>query len=142
MSVPRTIIPAVSIALRRGGELLLVRRGREPAKGMYAFPGGRVEPDETLEEAAARELLEETGLVCRPLSPHATIDLPARDGGVYRLTVFLADHAGGEPVAGDDAEAVGWFRLEAMKTLRVTASTLDMARAILGGGEEAKYGQE
>jgi ADP-ribose pyrophosphatase YjhB (NUDIX family) len=142
MSPSDTIIPAVSVALRRGDELLLVRRGREPAKGLHAFPGGRVEPGESLEQAARRELFEETGLVPGPLSVEGEFDLPGVDGAVYRLTVFRADHVGGDPVAGDDAEAAGWFGLEAMQGLRITASTLAMAGAILGAGESAKNSEE
>lgn len=142
MSSPRTVIPAVSVALRRGQEFLLVRRGREPAKGLFAFPGGRVEPGESLEAAAARELLEETGLSCGPLRPCRVLDLPGPDGAVYRLTVLAADHAGGDPVAGDDADAAGWYGLDAMRGLRITASTLDVAGAILGGDTSVSNGEE
>ena len=101
-----------------------------------------MEPGESLEQAARRELFEETGLVPGPLSVEGEIDLPGVDGAVYHLTVFRADHAGGDPVAGDDAEAAGWFGLEAMQGLRITASTLAMAGAILGAGEPAKNSEE
>lgn len=126
------IIPAVSVALRRGERLLLVRRGREPAKGLLAFPGGRVEPGETLEDAARRELFEETGLTADGFAVHGVLDLEsATVGAVYRLTVFRATHVSGEPVAGDDAEEAGWFSLDEMAALPITASTLSAARIIL-----------
>ncbi|NUS21454.1 MAG: NUDIX domain-containing protein, partial [Mesorhizobium sp.] len=59
---PRKIVPSVSVAVVRGKTVLLVKRARAPSKGLYAYPGGKVEHGETLEAAAARELLEETGL--------------------------------------------------------------------------------
>lgn len=127
-----TIIPAVSVALRQGERLLLVKRGREPSKGLHAFPGGRVEPGETLEEAAARELAEETGLTTGALDLYQVIELEGRDPGTaYRLSVFRAFHVSGEPVAGDDAESAGWFSLAEMEALPITASTLAAARSIL-----------
>jgi ADP-ribose pyrophosphatase YjhB (NUDIX family) len=131
MSTP-TIIPAVSVALQRGGRLLLVRRGRAPAKGLLAFPGGRVEPGETLEEAARRELFEETGLAAAEMEVHAVLDVEsATADAVYRLTVFWALHVSGEPVAGDDAESAGWFTLDEMAALPITGATLDAAKIIL-----------
>jgi len=126
------VIPAVSVALLRGERLLLVKRGRAPAKGLYAFPGGRVEPGETPEEAARRELLEETGLSAAALDVHAELVLEgATPETAYRLTVFRALHVSGEPVAGDDAEAAGFFSLAEMADLPMTASTLSAARIIL-----------
>ena len=53
---------AVSAGIFRDGKILLVRRAREPARGIYTFPGGRVEFGESLTEAVAREIREETGL--------------------------------------------------------------------------------
>ncbi|MDN2583210.1 NUDIX hydrolase [Aquibium sp. ELW1220] len=131
MSGPE-VVAAVSVALRRGERLLLVKRGRAPAKGLYAFPGGRVEPGETLEEAARRELLEETGLVALDLEAHEELLLEGTTAQTrYRLTVFRALHVSGEPVAGDDAEAAGFFSLAEMADLPMTASTLSAARIIL-----------
>ncbi len=126
------IIPAVSVALRSGERLLLVKRGRAPSKGLFACPGGRVEAGASREEAARRELMEETGLGVGGLELHAELELEGRDAGtVYRLSVFCALHVSGEPVAGDDAESAGWFTLAEMEAIPITASTLAAARAIL-----------
>ncbi|TGW06623.1 NUDIX domain-containing protein, partial [Mesorhizobium sp. M2D.F.Ca.ET.145.01.1.1] len=62
MNEARKTLPAVSVAVVRGDSILLVKRARPPSQGLYAFPGGKVEGDETLEDAARRELMEETGL--------------------------------------------------------------------------------
>jgi 8-oxo-dGTP diphosphatase len=81
-----------------------VLRANPPAQNLYAFPGGRVDPDETLEDAALRELEEETGLKAANPRPFATFDLSSDSAGDgsksgFFLTVFLADDTGGDPVA-------------------------------------------
>jgi ADP-ribose pyrophosphatase YjhB (NUDIX family) len=130
-----TEIPAVSVALLRAGEVLLVRRGRAPSRGLYAFPGGRIEPGETVEEAARRELIEETGLAAGDLAVLAEVaiegerdDCPVR----YRLTVMTGTWVGGEAVAADDAEAAGWYGLDELEKLPITLSVLEIARELLG----------
>lgn len=119
--------PAVSVALERDGRYLLVLRANPPAQHMYAFPGGRVDPGESLEDAALRELEEETGLKASNPRPFATFDLPSRraDGSLsshFLLTVFLADDPGGGPIAHDDAKAVGWFTPDEIRMLPVPES--------------------
>ncbi|PZO77366.1 MAG: DNA mismatch repair protein MutT [Mesorhizobium amorphae] len=128
------LIEAVSVAVRRGDTLLLVKRGRAPAQGLYAFPGGRVDPGESLEDAARRELREETGLVAGSLAPLASLHLPHDTEPHiprYALTVFLCEAADGTPVAADDAAEAGFFTLAAMAGLPMTASTLTVAREVL-----------
>ena len=131
-----TPIEAASAGLVWNRRILLVRRGREPAKGLFAFPGGRILPGETAEDAARRELLEETGIVAGSLSHFRTIE-PDSAGPVamvgFRLHVFAGLHEGGEPVAGDDAEHAGWYTLSEMSRLPVTDSSLEIARLLLGG---------
>ena len=62
---PRPSATADLALLRRGGsEILLIKRGNHPFIGKWALPGGFVNPDETVEAAAARELFEETGILC------------------------------------------------------------------------------
>lgn len=124
------LVEAVSVAVRDGERFLLVERGRAPSKGLYAFPGGRVEEGESLEAAARREVLEETGLALGELAFLSRIEIaPEPDLGVpgFRLTIFAGAHPGGEAVAGDDAAGLGWFTTTQMADIAVTPSTVETA---------------
>jgi len=128
---------AVSVALERDGKFLLVLRANPPAQDMYAFPGGRVDPGETLEHAALRELEEETGLRASNPRAFATFDLGSDDPGEpgkshFFLTVFLAEDLGGEPRAMDDAKEVGWFTVEEIRGLPVPQSMVDCMDMLAG----------
>jgi 8-oxo-dGTP diphosphatase len=120
-------IPAVSVALKRGDTLLLVKRANEPAKDQWAFPGGRVERGEKLEAAARRELLEETGMLAGEIDVHVELLL-----GKYHLTVFQGDAFEGEPLARDDALAAAFFTLREIEAMDATESTKACSRMILG----------
>ena len=120
-------IPAVSVALKRAGTLLLVKRANEPAKDQWAFPGGRVERGEKLEAAARRELKEETGMEAGDIHVHVELLL-----GKYLLTVFQGDALDGEPVANDDALAAAFFNLREIEAMDATESTKACARMLLG----------
>jgi ADP-ribose pyrophosphatase YjhB (NUDIX family) len=117
---------AVSVVLQRDRRFLLVERANEPGRGMFAFPGGRVEQGERLAAAACRELMEETGLVADNLSEIMRFDLAGADGG-FQLHVFTADLFTGEAVAGDDALSVGWYSLQQMRVMPVPQSVLEVA---------------
>ncbi len=131
MSMPaKPVLAAVSVALRRDDRLLLVRRGRPPSFGFYAFPGGRVEQGETLEEAARRELAEETGLAAAGLSPLVLVRAEG-DEFDYDLQVFFGRHVEGEPLAADDADDAAFFTLAEMEALPILADVLEVGRQIL-----------
>jgi 8-oxo-dGTP diphosphatase len=108
-------LPTVDLIIRAGGGIVLVRR-RFPPLG-WALPGGFVDAGETLEAAAAREALEETGLAVRLERQFHTYSDPARDPRRHTLsTVFLAD-AEGEPRGGDDAAEARVFPVDALPEL-------------------------
>jgi 8-oxo-dGTP diphosphatase len=135
----KPVIPAVSVALRRDDTLLLVRRGRPPSFGFYAFPGGRVEAGETMVDAARRELAEETGLTVGALSPLVLVRAMG-DEFDYDLQVFFGLHISGEPIADDDADEAAFFTLEEMETLPVLADVLEVGRELLGGSNANPLG--
>lgn len=96
----------------RSGKVLLVRRGRPPYRGYWAFPGGFVELRETVEEAVVRELQEETGLAGRPVALVGVYSGPDRDPRKPTTTVaFLMGGRGGEPRAQSDAALAAWVPL-------------------------------
>src|SRR5215467_8797374 len=82
---------AVSAAIFRDGRVLIVRRGRPPAHGLYTLPGGGVELGETLEQAVVREVREETGLAVAPLALVGFREAIGRDaaGRIERHFVIL-----------------------------------------------------
>ena len=99
---------------QRKYKLLLIRRGNPPFKDCLAFPGGFVEEGESAEEAASRELMEETGIQIAPshMQQFRTFSKPGRDPRGWTVsTAFIqfVDPKFVKPVAGDDAKAAAWF---------------------------------
>lgn len=110
---PKRPALGVSTVVRRGDSVLLVRRGKAPLRDIWAFPGGLVEFGESLAAAAAREVLEETGITVTIDGPidHAEVVLHDAAGAPerhYVLIVFAGTWRAGEPVAGDDAAEARW----------------------------------
>jgi ADP-ribose pyrophosphatase YjhB (NUDIX family) len=137
---PARPIVAVGVAVLRPGAVLLVRRGRPPNEGGWSLPGGAQELGETAEQAARRELLEETGLAVGDLHLAAHADSIHRDpdGRVryhYTILDFTARWRCGEPIAGSDVTAVAWAGFDQFDAfdLRTKArGVVSAARALLG----------
>ena len=96
-------------------EVLLIQRGRPPFRGQYALPGGFVNPDESVDDAAARELKEETGVDCGCLEQLRTFSTPGRDPRRWVITcayLALVEKSEITVKAGDDAKAAEWFSVK------------------------------
>lgn len=120
---------AVSVVVFFEGRFLLVERGRDPGKGLYAFPGGKAEPGEPLESAARRELFEETGIIAGALTLITELAVPGSGGG-FHLHVFQAADFSGVMRAGDDAASAGWYLIDELDALPAPQSVRDVAAKV------------
>src|SRR6185503_4235624 len=94
----------------------LIQRKADPFAGKWALPGGFVDENERLVDAARRELKEETGLDQADVEPLHTFGDPGRDPRGWTVSVAYLARVWAEqlaPAAGDDAAAVDWFPLDA-----------------------------
>lgn len=124
-------MPCAGAVVRdESGRVLLVRRGHAPSQGLWSVPGGRIEPGETPEQAAAREVREETGLQVRVGRLLATVEI-----GDYLVHDFAADVVGGRMQAGDDASDVRWCSLDDAALLPLTPGLLAELRRMLNDPE-------
>lgn len=99
-------------------QVLLVKRGIEPYKGKWAFPGGFLKMDETTEEGALRELREETGLERAYIQQFHTFSDPHRDPRERVITIaYYALVKIQEVHGGDDAASARWFPLSEIPSL-------------------------
>ncbi len=103
-------------------EVLLVKRSKPPHAGVWAVPGGTVELGETLEQAAEREVFEETAVSVRARGVVHAFDAIERDVARrisyhYVVVDLLADWLEGEASAGDDAADARWIAVDAMREM-------------------------
>jgi len=115
---PGAPVVGVGAIVFQDEKVLLVRRGREPLKGEWSLPGGRLELGEHLEAAVVREVREETGLSVRVVRHAETLERIFREEERVRyhyvLVDFLCVVIGGELLCGDDAADAAWFPLDAV----------------------------
>jgi 8-oxo-dGTP diphosphatase len=137
---PARPLIGIGAVVLRPNAVLLVRRGRPPAIGSWSIPGGAQELGETAEDAARRELEEETGLQVGPLHLLTHVDSIHRDAAgriQYHYTIldFGAEWIGGDPVPGGDVTAAAFFAFDALEPLNLWSEAhrvIALARARLG----------
>ncbi len=120
---PRPAVTADIIILKKADNkqfVLLIERKQPPFEGMWALPGGFLDMNETLEEAALRELHEETGITGIELNQFHTFSTVNRDPRHRTITtVFIGytDENAASPIAADDAAKAEWFSLDKLPPL-------------------------
>lgn len=135
---PSLPMVGVGVVVWQGERVLMIQRGKEPRRGQWSLPGGLQEVGETVAEAAAREVREETGVEIGPPVLVDVIDAVQRDddGRIrshYTLIDMTAEWMSGEPVAGDDAMAAAWKTLDDVRrivTWEETVRVIEKARTL------------
>jgi 8-oxo-dGTP diphosphatase len=144
---PDAPVVAVGVLVLDGDRVLLVQRGRPPQVGRWTVPGGGVEVGESLEEAALRELGEETGLSCTLGPVVEVLDRVVRDeqGRVeyhYVILDFVGSAPTGTLVAASDCADARWVpiaELEQWETTDGLAPVIRRAQAMQSGGARGPW---
>jgi 8-oxo-dGTP diphosphatase len=131
---PDRPVLAVSAAIFRDGKVLIVRRARKPALGVYTLPGGGVETGETLVEAVTREVREETALTIEPRGFAGYREAIVRDAqsGVERhfvILCFAARWLAGEPVLNEELDDARWLGPAELAGLHTTEGLAEIVAA-------------
>jgi 8-oxo-dGTP diphosphatase len=140
---PQRPFLAVSAAIVRDGQVLLVRRARAPAIGLFSLPGGVVESGETLHEAVVREVREETSIAIEPVALAGFRETIVRDqeGRVERHFVilpFAARWIAGEPKLNEELSEARWVDPAAITDLPTTPGLADIVASALERLRESK----
>jgi 8-oxo-dGTP diphosphatase len=117
---PAVTVDVVIVTREASPRVLLIRRKHDPFAGAWALPGGFVDMDEALDDAARRELFEETGVRAGPLVQLHAFGSPDRDPRGRTISIaYLArvDARRVRPVAGDDAADAAWHALARLPKL-------------------------
>jgi ADP-ribose pyrophosphatase YjhB (NUDIX family) len=134
---------AVSAAIVREGKVLLVRRARPPANGLFTLPGGVVELGETLEDAVTREVREETGMEIEPVAlagfrEAIALDKDERVERHFVILCFASRWRSGEPILNEELSEARWLDPSALAGLPTTSGLAEIVAAALKRLEQAQ----
>jgi len=130
-SYPERPYLAVSAAIVRDGKILVVRRARAPAHGLYSLPGGVVEVGETLEEAVTREVREETGMTIEPVALAGFREAIVRDAESrverhFIILCFAARWRAGGVLLNEELDEARWLEPAELASLPTTAGLAEI----------------
>jgi 8-oxo-dGTP diphosphatase len=133
-SYPTRPFLAVSAAIFRDGKVLIVRRARPPAYGLYTLPGGGVELGEALEQAVVREVREETALEVEPIALAGYREAIGRDDQNrierhFVILPFAARWLSGEVLLNDELAEAHWLEPDALSGLKTTEGLAEIVAA-------------
>jgi ADP-ribose pyrophosphatase YjhB (NUDIX family) len=125
---------AASAAIVRDGKILVVRRARAPANGLFTLPGGVVETGETLAEAVAREVREETGMTIEPVGLAGFRETIVRDADNrverhFIILCFASRWQAGEPVLNEELSEARWLDPTELAGLPTTPGLAEIVAA-------------
>jgi 8-oxo-dGTP diphosphatase len=133
-SYPERPFLAASAAIVRDGKILVVRRARPPANGLYTLPGGVVEVGETLIEAVAREVREETTLEIEPVAlagfrENIVRDADSRVERHFIILCFASRWRAGDPVLNEELSEARWLDPAELAGLPTTPGLAEIVAA-------------
>ena len=133
---PQRPILAVSAAIVRDGKVLVVRRARQPALNIYTLPGGGVEVGETLAQAIAREVREETSLAIEPVALAGHREVIVRDAQDrierhFVIMCYAARWRSGEIVLNEELDDARWLVPAEMTGLRTTEGLAEIVASAI-----------
>ncbi len=114
----RNPIPSAGAIAIRDDEILLIKRGEEPGKGIWAPPSGFIESSESPEEACLRELKEEAGVSGTIIKLLGVYYHPSRIYGDVLVIMYLVNNLSGDIKAGDDADDVKFYNINEVDDMR------------------------
>ena len=131
---------AVGAIVVKDDRVLLVKRSKPPGEGLWAIPGGRVELGETLQQAAEREIMEETGLTIQAKDPVYTFEIIEPEGTErprfhYVIVDFAAEYVKGALTPSDDASEARWVSSQELKRLPVSQTTTEVLKNVVHFGQ-------
>jgi len=127
---PKAPLLGASACIFDHDRVLLVLGAKPPKQDLWSLPGGLVEVGETLQQAAKRELMEETGITADFLGLADWIEAIKRTDDAIKyhfvIAMFVGHLRNGELKAGDDAKDARWFGLDELSQLSMTSGTADL----------------